>query len=312
MIPSNRLPTFTAICLAMLAPSVVALAGCGAVESREPTAASAEGEAATPSPQRSRGGRQADPGLLCKPGMTDTSVTFDDLFREHGVEGSLLIYDQSGQRCYQHEGGLNRQSYAPASTFKIFNALVALETGTVADEHETFTWDGVERTYDKWNQDLDLERAVRFSAVWVFQEIAGRVGRDTMQGYLDRANYGNRRIGDDVTTFWLDGSLRVTPEQQVKLLKRLAEGSLPFSERSQEIVRRILVVEETEEYVLRAKTGWATRLEGEPDVGWWVGYLSRADERYFFATRIDLPSDDLAPARIELTRGALERLGLLP
>ena len=39
--------------------------------------------------------------------------------------------------------------------------------------------------------------------------------------YLKELNYGNKRIGKDVTDFWLDESLRITAFEEIRFLKQL-------------------------------------------------------------------------------------------
>jgi beta-lactamase class D len=119
------------------------------------------------------------------------------------------------------------RGFLPASTFKIVNALIGLDAGSVADEHELFRWDGVDRGSNGWNRDHDLASAMRVSAVWVFQELARRTGREKLQEGVDRLGYGNRDLGGALDSFWLDGALRVSALQQIDLLVGLERGALP-------------------------------------------------------------------------------------
>ena len=80
---------------------------------------------------------------------------------------------------YNPERCANR--FIPASTFKIFNSLAALESGAVKDENEIMKWDSVKRFYDMWNQDLNLGQAFKYSAVWFYQELARRIGEEKMK-----------------------------------------------------------------------------------------------------------------------------------
>ena len=41
-----------------------------------------------------------------------------------------------------------------------------------------------------------------------------------MQHYLDAAGYGNRKVGSQVDLFWLDGTLRISADEQVEFLKQ--------------------------------------------------------------------------------------------
>lgn len=229
---------------------------------------------------------------------------------EHGTQGCFLLYDEQTHAFLRHNPARTRLAVSPASTSKILHSLVALEEAVFEDEHQVIAWDGVERDYSSWNRDQTLASALRYSAVWVYQHIARQVGRAGMQGWLDRVGYGNGRIGGRVDHYWLDGSLTITPEQQVHFLRRLQAGDLPFSEHNQDIVRHIMTRESVPGAVLRAKTGWA--INQDPDVGWYVGWLEVADRRWFFALNVDLYDDGRGRDRHGMAMEIFEQLGLLP
>lgn len=244
----------------------------------------------------------------------DSQINFAQHFQDLGVEGSILIYDLNRDRTYEHNPVRNATEFLPASTFKILNSLIALETGVIANDLAILTWDGVERSVPAWNRDLNMHTAFQQSAVWFYQVIARRVGHERMQQWVAAADYGNQTIGnaDEIDTFWLDGDLRITPQEQIQFLRRLYTNELPFSADVVATVKEIMIVEQTPDYTIRAKTGWFGF--GQPDqdqVGWYVGYVEQAGNVYFFATNIDIRDSDDAPARIELTRRCLKTLQLL-
>lgn len=228
-------------------------------------------------------------------------------FQESRVEGSILIYDLNKNQVYQHNARRNSTPVIPASTFKIFNSLVALETGVIRDEVAILTWDGIERDFKQWNRDLNLRQAYQDSAVWFYQVLAQKIGHERMQNFVSQVGYGNRQIGakEKIDTFWLEGPLQITSQEQIEFLRRLHRGELPFSKRTMDLVKDIMVFEQTPDYVLRAKTGW----EGE--VGWFVGYLEQNQNVYFFATNLSIRNPSDTAARIEITRHSLRDLGLL-
>lgn len=236
-------------------------------------------------------------------------------FESRGVSGTAVVFDEQANRTLVFDRALAQAPFLPASTFKVFSALVALETGAVKDEYEVIRWDGTERAIDSWNRDHSLASAMKYSAVWFYQEMARRAGRERMQEWLDKVGYGNRDLGGGLDRFWLSGNLRISAVQQVDFLRRLAAGSLPFSERSQEAVRRITLLEAAPQYALHGKTGWA-RPEGESrsaDLGWFVGWVERAGRRWLFAVKIDMPrGGEDAPKRIAIARAVLTRCGALP
>jgi beta-lactamase class D len=232
-------------------------------------------------------------------------------FQELGLEGSILIYDLNKNRTYEHNPQRNATAMFPGSTFKIFNAMVALETGVIPDDVAVFTWDGIKRPIEEWNHDTNLRQAFKDSTVWFYQVLARRAGYKRMQEFIDQVGYGNRQIGtaEDVDRFWLQGPLEISPKAQIQFLQRLYRNNLPFSQRTMDLVKDIMVREQTPEYTLRGKTGWLDSTK--PELGWFVGYLEQNKNVYFFATTIDMRKSSDAPLRIEITRRSLQDLGLL-
>jgi beta-lactamase class D len=265
---------------------------------------------------------QAVPSAMTMPNLVtpinrsnaSQAVDFQRHFRELGVQGAILIYDAKNKRTYQHNPQRNATAFLPASTFKILNSLISLETKVITDENTVLTWDGIPRTVPEWNRDLSMKEAIKISAVWFYQILARRIGHARMQKWVTQVGYGNQDIGrkNDIDRFWLEGKLRITPQQQIKFLRRLQQNDLPFSKRSLSIVKNMLVNEQTLDYTLRGKTGLAG-LEGgiQPQIGWYVGYLEQNDNTYFFATNIDIRNKKDRANRLELTRRCLQDLALL-
>lgn len=243
----------------------------------------------------------------------DLKQHFDNL----GVNGSIIIYDLERDRFYQHNPSRNNTAFLPASTYKIPNSLIALETEVIKDDVAVLTWDGIEKSLldgspiEEWNQDLNLRLAFKYSAIWFYQILARKIGYQRMQEFVSKIEYGNQNIGakEDIDKFWLEGELRITPRQQIAFLRRLYQNELPFSQRTVDLVKDIMINEQTPNYVLRGKTGWDVSVT--PNLGWYVGYLEQNDNVYFFATNLELNSENAAAARLEVTRLCLQDLGLL-
>ncbi|MGB3755885.1 MAG: class D beta-lactamase [Rivularia sp. (in: cyanobacteria)] len=233
-------------------------------------------------------------------------VNFRRVFKEFGVNGSIIIYDASNNKFYEHNSPRNSQAFLPASTFKILNTLIALETGIIRDDVDILTWDGIKRDFDVWNQDTNLRQAFKNSTVWFYQVLARKIGSERMQKFINRVGYGNQIIGkpENIDQFWLEGDLRIAPKQQIEFLKKVQSGKLPFSERNLNLLKDIMIVEQTPNYTLRGKTGWVDK------TGWFIGYLEQNNKVYYFATNIDMLDIKLASARIKITRRCLQMLGL--
>jgi beta-lactamase class D len=245
---------------------------------------------------------------------TAQNIDFSRHFLDLGIEGSILIYDSNKNRTYQHNPQRNATQFLPASTFKILNSLIALDKKVIADEKAILTWDGIERQIPEWNRDLNMREAIKLSAVWFYQVLARRVGYEHMQKMVAKVGYGNQIIGkkEDIDKFWLEGKLRITPQQQIQFLRRFAKNDLPFSGQTISIVKDIMITKKTPEYTMYGKTG-TVGFDGKikPQIGWHVGYLEQSKNTYFFATNIEIRNKKDVAARMELTRLCLKDLALL-
>ena len=204
----------------------------------------------------------------------------------------------------------------PASTFKILNSLIALETGAVTDVDEMVPWDGVNRSIEAWNQDHSLRTGIQVSAVWAYQQLAREIGEAQMASFVSAAEYGNGDIGGPIDEFWLRGELRITPLEQLDMLAALMADELPFAADHQAAVREILVRESGDGWVWGHKTG--TALAGDPVLGWLVGYTEFNGSTWVFAMNLDLGEgldvdSQIDPkVRQQLSRAVLEHAGALP
>ena len=241
--------------------------------------------------------------------LTDHSTAdLQKIFEDENANGCFVIYDLKNETKLEYNSARLDSTFLPASTFKIINSMIALETRVLQDEKEIIKWDSTDRGYDKWNRDQNLEIGIKYSAVWFYQELARRIGQEKMQHWVTATNYGNNNINGGIDVFWLSGDIRITPNQQIDFLKRLYFNELPFSKRNQEIVKKILIVEETPNYTIRAKTGWAARVPRQ--IGWYVGYLEKGEDVYFFVINMDIKSSDDPPKRKRIVKRIFKNLKL--
>lgn len=238
------------------------------------------------------------------------AVDIGRTFRDREVVGTFALLAVHDDTLLLHNPARTEQPFLPASTFKIPNSLIAVETGVVKDPDEVWKYDGAKTGPPHTWKDQSLRTGIAESAVWMYQEIARRVGEKPMQEWIDRIGYGNRDIGGGIDQFWLKGDLRITARQQIEFLRGLYKDDLPFSPRTLAIVKNILIHEKTAAYVLRGKTGLAG-FEGRPNVGWFVGWLERGDRAWIFAMNIDWKEKMPFSLRKDMTLEILRGLGLL-
>ena len=166
-------------------------------------------------------------------GCSSNNVTTDDslkkYFDEQKADGTFALFNNgNGRFTFYNLPRYRDSAFLPASTFKIVNSLVGLQTGVISGDNMVIKWDGVQRSNPAWNKDLSMYEAFRVSAVPYFQEVARRIGKDTMQHWLDTLSYGTVKIKGPVDSFWLDNSLKIKPDEQLGLVKRLYFNQLPF------------------------------------------------------------------------------------
>ncbi len=236
---------------------------------------------------------------------------WESLFADAGVTGTILVADERSGEQWVWNAERAAERFCPASTFKLPHALFALDAGVLRDEFERIRWDGTEHAIAGWNGDQTLRSSMRHSTVWVYQQFARELGPERERAFLEKLGYGNRAVGDDVTTFWLDGSLRISAIEQVEFLRRLYRNQLAFAAEHQRLVKDVMINEAGRDWILRAKTGWHARSERQ--VGWWVGWVETPTGAVFFALNIDMPNGGVdAAKREEIGRAVLGAVGALP
>ena len=247
-----------------------------------------------------------------------TQTSLQQPFTDCKVKGSITIYDYQAKKWITTDMHDSQYPTLPASTFKIINTLIALETGVIKDQHEIIPWI---TDYDTTKyghrpniyHDMSLKEAFEKSAGWAYVELAKKIGKDTYKDYLTRSGYGNVDLSIDDPDFWNFGPFAISPVNQIEVLIGVYEETLPFSKRSFKILKEIMITEQQENYTLRSKTGW-TRFGGK-DTGWWVGYIEKADNVYFFATRLikdrDESNPDFGKCRKFITLCILNTLNIL-
>jgi beta-lactamase class D len=244
-------------------------------------------------------------------------------FDEYGLTGCIEIYDLKYSKFIDYNPDRCAQRFIPASSFKICNSLIALETKTIADTSTVLKWDSVVRNNPAWNRDQSMTEAFRNSTVWYYQQIARKIGQDKYAQYFNLLHYGNRNPGGAVDSFWLNGDLRISADEQIEFLKNLYTEQLPISKRSQQLVKGIMVLETDSAYSLYGKTGWAYvdaedatgKITGKKNVGWFVGWVKKKDNVYVFAMNMEAPDpapEDFGEARKKITMQCLRDLGIIP
>lgn len=210
----------------------------------------------------------------------------ENIFEKTKINGTIVLSSLNNEE-FIHNNTRAIKRYIPASTFKIPNTLITLEERVIQDEYEIIKWDGKKRFYEPWNKDQTLQSAISISCVWCYQRFAKKIGNEKYLDWLKKIDYGNEKTGLDVSTFWLEGDLQISAVEQIEFLKKLYKNDLPFQEKYIDITKKILTVEKTKEYTIKAKSGWSGK------IGWYVGYVETKNNICFFALNADIKKEEL-------------------
>ncbi|MBZ4189981.1 class D beta-lactamase [Niabella sp. 3A5MI-3] len=252
---------------------------------------------------------------------TQNNVKQDNSLKKYFDENQLtgtfaLLNNGTGDFTVYNLARYRDSAYLPASTFKIVNSLIGLQTGIISSDSMVIPWDGIQRPVREWNKDLTMYDAFRVSAVPYYQEVARRIGKEKMQFWLDSLHYGSGKkdtlfkIRSAIDTFWLDNTLKLTPDENLGLVKKLYFNELPFFKLYQEKVKNAMLFESNSNYKLAYKTGWATT-DNRHALGWIVGWIEENRHPYFFVLNVESadPNYDLSAVRLKMLKEILKQLG---
>lgn len=242
--------------------------------------------------------------------------------RFDGAKGTFVLLDLKHDRTVRHDERRAAERFPPCSTFKVPNALIALDAGVLADAETVLKWTPqladakgpLPQVPQDWMRDHTLRSAMQYSVLWYFQEVARRVGEERYGKYLAAFDYGNRDISGGIDRFWLSSSLRISADEQVAFLKKLHAAQLPVSRHALDVVKDVIVLETTPEYRLSGKTGTGPLPDGSGrSINWLVGYLEAGGDVYVYALNLEGASLGAVTRqrRIEITKDILRDLGIL-
>lgn len=237
-------------------------------------------------------------------------------FDDNKVDGCFTLLNNADGKVTVYNMALDTQRFLPASTFKIVNSLIGLQTGVITNDTMLIKWDGKVRVFPggdtaiDWNKDLTMTEAFKVSSLPYYQEVARRTGKDTMQRWIDSIGYGNKNLSGAVDSFWVNNTLKISPDEQLGLVKRLYFDQLPFRKSVHDAVKHVMLQEDNTAYKLSYKTGWGFD-EQKNNIGWQVGWIEENNHVYFFVTFVKAGKGDvdMRTIRKNITTGILKQLG---
>lgn len=206
-----------------------------------------------------------------------SGLDFSKNFENH-IGCAVFIKDN---KYYTYNDEIANVQKSPCSTFKIVLTLAGLKYDVLKDENTIIKWDGKKRYFDEWNKDLSLKDAFNLSAVWYFEKVANEIGKEKLTKFVNSISYCNCNTSDEIP-FWLDSSLKISPKQQVTFLKDLFEYKLSVDKGHVNILKQVMNKGNVNGGTLYGKTGTS----GESNIGWFVGFYEKENEKIYFAVQL--------------------------
>jgi beta-lactamase class D len=245
------------------------------------------------------------------------------IFNDRGLTGTFVMGDARTDTVFVWNQERAERRFPPAATFRIVNAILALEAGVVrgiedivpfhATQYRTFEsarpyfYGTLSRSGDS-NRQSNLRTAMRAPSTRTFRALARGIGMERMRDGVAKLTYGNMRVGNAVDRFWRDGSLQISALEQVEFLGRAARGKIPVSREILNDLRQLTLLEKTAGYELHSKSG--SLVTTKPELGWWVGWVERKSGIFPFALNMDMDTAK-AEDRVKIGRECLKALGKL-
>lgn len=234
---------------------------------------------------------------------TTVEINLQEYF--DGVNGTAIFYYPESDTYAVYQKELSEKRSSPCSTFKIFSTYVGLDMGVIQMNDSVRTWNGTRYWYEPWNRDIGLPDAFRQSCVWYYRQVIDDIGQPVMQAYIDEMNYGNRDISDwqgdlnegepltDLKGFWLESSLKISPKEQIQVLRRIMEH--PEKGELANTLKLLMLTRDDAATGLKVygKTGFG-RVDGKNTDAWFVGLYERDGKTAYFALRLDDPDNPRA------------------
>lgn len=245
----------------------------------------------------------------------DTSqenISYPDLSSYFGTyDGCFVLYDAKSDawNIFNPERAALRLS--PDSTYKIYDALFALEEGIITPEDSFIAWNRETYPFSAWNNDQTLQSAMAGSVNWYFESLDEQLGSAAVFHYIRKIGYGNENIRGAFPTYWMESSLKISPIEQVEFLTKLYGNSFDFEDENIDALKDAIRLSSHDGTTLYGKTGTG-RVDGQDVNGWFVGFVETNDQTYFFATNIGADENATGSSAAEITMEILRDVKIIP
>lgn len=242
---------------------------------------------------------------------SSANIEYKDLSSHFGTyNGSFVLYDLKNDTWNIHDIKGATKRVSPNSTYKIYNALLGLEAGVITADNSLLKWSGQKYPFEAWNDNHTLDSAMNYSVNWYFQEIDKKLGINIVSEYIQEIGYGNKQINNNLSGYWLESSLKISPVEQVELLTKLYNNDFNFSLKNINVVKNSILISSSDTRKIYGKTGTG-RIDGHDVNGWFIGFVETADNTFVFATNISAENEAAGSNAAAITMSILSELDII-
>ena len=196
--------------------------------------------------------------FACSPNNVTIDSSIVKMMDSAGVVGSFaLLENGTGKFTIANLSHYKDSASSPLSSFFILPSLIALDKGIINQNQASW---------------------VSMDSIPYYQKIITQLGRQEILKAIDSIKYGKGVVSANMNEFWKDGSLKITADEQLGLIKRAYFKELPFQKRSQEIFKKMMVKEDNSNY----KLSYLTASDSTTNNTWVIGYEEENTHIYFF------------------------------
>ncbi|MFD2655585.1 BlaR1 family beta-lactam sensor/signal transducer [Gracilibacillus thailandensis] len=226
-----------------------------------------------------------------------------------GYDGSFVLYDLQKAQYLIYNKDKSVLRVSPNSTYKVYSALFALESGVITPQHTSMEWDEKTYPHEAWNQNQNLFTAMENSVTWYYQKLDQKIGKERIKANFEKIHYGNQNVSGGIEDYWLESSLKISPIEQVQTLKDFYTNQFGFNEKNVELIKDAIKLEMKDNVTLYGKTGTGTVNDKNVN-GWFIGYVETKSNTYFFATNIENDHHAQGSIAADITKSILEEKGI--
>lgn len=224
-------------------------------------------------------------------------------------KGSFVLYDISKNSWIIYHMDLATKRVSPDSTYKIYDALFALDENIITRQDSTIQWDNTPHPFKAWEADQNLDTAIANSVNWYFDSLNEKMGAKILSDSFKKIHYGNMLLANQSYDFWMESSLKISPIEQVELLTKLYNQDLDYTKEDMLRVKESMYLATSPKGTLYGKTGTG-RIDGHDKNGWFVGLIEGHEEVYIFATNIQAEDNANGTQASNITLKILEKMNL--